>query len=53
VGPAVCTALRVENAGKKYAGIELETSHAVTRSTGGCARVAAAIVPFLESLHLP
>jgi predicted N-formylglutamate amidohydrolase len=53
VGPAVCTALRVENAGTQYAGIELETSHAVTRSTGGCARVAAAIVPFLESLHLP
>lgn len=53
VGPAVCTSLRVENADKKYAGIELETSHAVTRSTGGCARVAAAIVPFLESLHLP
>lgn len=53
VGPAVCTSLRVENAGKKYAGIELETSHAVTRSTGGCARVAAAIAPFLESLHLP
>jgi predicted N-formylglutamate amidohydrolase len=53
VGPAVCTALRVENTGQKYAGIELETSHAVTRSTGGCGRVAAAIVPFLESLHLP
>jgi predicted N-formylglutamate amidohydrolase len=53
VGPAVCTSLRQELAGKKYAGIELETSHAVTRAPGGCARVAAAVVPFLESLQLP
>jgi predicted N-formylglutamate amidohydrolase len=53
VGPAVCTSLREELAGNKYAGIELETSHAVTRSAGGCARVAAAVVPFLESLQLP
>jgi predicted N-formylglutamate amidohydrolase len=53
VGPAVCTSLRNELAGKLYAGIELETSHAVTQSTGGCARVAAAVVPFLESLQLP
>jgi predicted N-formylglutamate amidohydrolase len=51
VGPAICTALRGELAGKRYAGIELETSHAVTRTAGGCARVAAAIVPFLESLR--
>jgi predicted N-formylglutamate amidohydrolase len=50
-GPAVCTALRIENAGKRYAGIELETSHAVTYSSGGCARVAAAVVPFLEALR--
>ena len=51
VGPAICTALRVENAGKRYAGIELETSHAVTHSSGGCARIAAALLPFLESLR--
>ena len=51
VGPAICTALRRELAGKRYAGIELETSHAVTQTAGGCARVAAAIVPFLESLR--
>ena len=51
VGPAICTALRHEHAGKRYAGIELETSHAVTHSAGGCARVAAAVLPFLESLH--
>jgi predicted N-formylglutamate amidohydrolase len=50
-GPAVCTSLREELAGKRYAGIELETSHAVTHAAGGCARVAAAVVPFLESLR--
>jgi len=48
-GPAICTAFR-EQLGQDYAGIQLETSHAVTRSSGGCARVAAAVVPFLESL---
>jgi len=51
VGPAVCTSLREENAGKRYAGIELETNHLVTQTAGGCARVAAAVVPFLESLR--
>jgi predicted N-formylglutamate amidohydrolase len=51
VGPAVCTSLRTELAGRRYAGIELETSHAVTHSSGGCARVAAAVIPFLESLR--
>jgi len=50
-GPALCTSLREELAGKRYAGIELETSHAVTHTAGGCARVAAAVVPFLESLR--
>jgi len=50
VGPAVCTALRIENAGHRYAGIELETSHAVTHGRGGCARVAAAVLPLFESL---
>jgi predicted N-formylglutamate amidohydrolase len=50
-GPAVCTSLREELAGKRYAGIELETSHAVTRATGGCARVAAAVIRFLELLR--
>ena len=34
----------------RYAGIQLETSHAVTSTTGGCARVANAVIPFLESL---
>ena len=47
---ALVTSLRGE-LGPRYAGIELETSHAVTRSTGGCARVAAAVVRFLELLR--
>ncbi len=47
IGPAVCTSLRREFAGKRYAGIELETSHAVTTADRGCARVAAAVAPFL------
>jgi predicted N-formylglutamate amidohydrolase len=52
-GPAVCTSLRLENAGRRYAGIELETSHAVTHTHGGCARVAAAVVPFLQAVQSP
>ena len=50
-GPAVCTSLREEHAGQRYAGIELETSHAITHAAGGCARVAAAVVPFLDGLR--
>jgi hypothetical protein len=38
--------------GQRYAGIEIETSHALTNAQGGCARVAAAILPFLESLQI-
>ena len=49
VGPAICTSLRVE-LGAPYAGIQFETSHAVTYKDGGCARVADAVAPFLESL---
>jgi predicted N-formylglutamate amidohydrolase len=49
-GPAICTSFRTELAGQRYAGIQLETSHAVTRSPGGCARIAAAIARFLEAL---
>lgn len=48
-GPAICTSLRRE-LGAGYAGIQFETSHAVTQTPGGCARVAAAIAPFLETL---
>jgi predicted N-formylglutamate amidohydrolase len=48
-GPAICTALRKEF-GAHYAGIQFETSHAVTYRAGGCARVAEAIAGFLETL---
>ncbi len=49
-GPAICTSLRAELLGRTYAGIELETSHAVTQRPGGCARVAAAVLRFLDGL---
>ena len=52
-GATLCTALRGEHAGQRYAGIELETSHAVTYSAGGCARVADAVRPFLQALRDP
>ena len=48
VGPAICTSFREERAGQRYAGIQLETSYAVTFAPDGCARVANALVPFLE-----
>jgi hypothetical protein len=48
-GPAICTSLRHE-LGAPYAGIQFETSHAVTHRPGGCARVAAAIAAFFETL---
>ena len=51
VGYAICTSFRKERAGQRYAGIQLETSHAVTQTPGGCARVADAVLPFLESLN--
>jgi predicted N-formylglutamate amidohydrolase len=50
LGPAICTSFR-EEYGARYAGIQLETSYLVTYADGGCARVAAAIVPFLETLR--
>jgi len=49
IGPAICTSLRRE-LGARYAGIQFETSHAVTHQPGGCARIAEAITPFLETL---
>ncbi|MDQ3367837.1 MAG: N-formylglutamate amidohydrolase [Myxococcota bacterium] len=49
VGFAICTTFRSEF-GARYAGIQLETSHAVTHTPGGCPRVADAVLPFLESL---
>ncbi len=50
VGPAICTTLREELRAERYAGIELETSHAVTFTPTGCQRIAAAVLPFVESL---
>lgn len=48
-GPAICTTFR-RKLGARYAGIQFETSHAVTHQTGGCARVAEAIAGFFETL---
>ena len=48
-GPAICTSLRHE-LGAPYAGIQFETSHAVTHRAGGCARVADVIAAFFETL---
>jgi predicted N-formylglutamate amidohydrolase len=47
---ALVTSLRGEMPADAYAGIELETSHAVTRSAGGCARVAAAVAAVIDEL---
>ncbi len=47
---ALVTSLRGE-LGAGYAGIEIETSHAVTRSAGGCAKVGAALAAVLGELR--
>jgi predicted N-formylglutamate amidohydrolase len=46
---AICTSLRHE-LGAPYAGIQFETSHAVTYRAGGCAQVAEVIAAFFETL---
>jgi predicted N-formylglutamate amidohydrolase len=48
-GPAICTSFR-KVFGARYAGIQFETSHAVTHRAGGCRRVADAIAGFFETL---
>ena len=48
-GPAIATALRAE-LGARYAGIQLETSHALGDTPGGCARVADALAPVIAAL---
>ncbi len=48
-GSAICTSLR-KALGASYAGIQFETSHAVTAQPGGCARIAAALLPFFEAV---
>jgi predicted N-formylglutamate amidohydrolase len=50
VGPAICTSFR-KALGERYAGIQFETSHAVTHRPGGCERVASALIAFLETLE--
>src|SRR5207237_579513 len=50
LSPGDRAALRADFAGQRYAGIELETSHAVTFTPGGCTRIAKAVLPFLERL---
>lgn len=49
-GPGITTSLRAELAGERYAGIQIETSFAVTLAAGGCARVAEALAPVLDQL---
>ncbi len=52
-GPALTTELRRESLaapGGRYAGIEIETSHRVTETSHGGARVAAALVEILRPL---
>jgi predicted N-formylglutamate amidohydrolase len=48
---ALVTSLRGEMPAGAYAGIEIETSHALVRQAGGCARVAAALVGVLDELR--
>jgi len=50
VGPAICTTLRRALTGRRYAGIQLETSHAVTHRAGGCERVGDALAEFLTAI---
>ncbi|HEY0191701.1 MAG TPA: N-formylglutamate amidohydrolase [Kofleriaceae bacterium] len=49
VGAAICTSFR-NDLGARYAGIQFETSHAVTHRPGGCDQVARAIAAFLETI---
>lgn len=48
---ALVTSFRGEMPPGSYAGIEIETSHALVRQAGGCARVAAALAHVLEDLR--
>jgi predicted N-formylglutamate amidohydrolase len=48
-GPSIASGLRAR-LGARYAGIQLEASHAVVDAPGGAARIAAALVPALVAL---
>ena len=50
-GAAICASLRRELTGQRYAGIQLETSHAVTYRATGCSQIARAVQPFLAELR--
>ena len=51
VGPALVTAMRAEFSRAHYAGIEIETSHAMTHTDGGTARVAEALRKSLDAFR--
>jgi predicted N-formylglutamate amidohydrolase len=50
-GPGITTSFRHRHPVERFAGIQLETSFAVTLRAGGAARVAAALIPVLEELR--
>jgi predicted N-formylglutamate amidohydrolase len=50
-GPGITTSFRDDHAAEQYAGIQLETSFAVTLRPAGCSRVAAALIPLVEELR--
>jgi predicted N-formylglutamate amidohydrolase len=50
-GPGITTSFRERHPADRYAGIQLETSFAVTLRSGGGARVAAALLAVLEELR--
>jgi predicted N-formylglutamate amidohydrolase len=50
-GPGITTSFREQYPSERYAGIQLETSFAVTLRAGGAARVAAALAAVLEELR--
>ena len=49
-GPALVTSLRAARAAHRYAGIEIETSHALVRQPNGCMRVANALTHALRRI---
>lgn len=51
IAPALVTAFRKQLDPTRYAGIEIESSHALTRQPDGCARVATALFATIEKLR--
>jgi predicted N-formylglutamate amidohydrolase len=52
IGPALVTSFRSQRMDQDYAGIEIETSHAVTVSPSGIERISAAMISALSELRL-